>query len=89
MICRREKQTKNPFRNERTHFYTLYREYRSASCGASFSVSRRKLLDREWLRYFVPSRWLHPLAPLKRLSSVDLSSVNGFGKPFTASKFED
>ena len=89
MICRREKQTKNPFRNERTHFYTLDREYRSASCGASFSVSRRKLLDREWLRYFVPSRWLHPLAPLKRLSSVDLSSVNGFGKPFTASKFED
>ena len=24
------------------------------------------------LRHFVPSRWLHPLAPLKRLSPVDL-----------------
>ena len=42
-VCRRDKQTKNPFRNERAHFYTLYREYR-ASCGASFSVSRKNCL---------------------------------------------
>ncbi|MFR5061339.1 MAG: hypothetical protein ACLTDB_10675, partial [[Ruminococcus] torques] len=32
----------------------------SASCGASFPVSREKLPDREWFRHFVPSRWLHP-----------------------------
>ena len=30
-----------------------------------------------------------PLAPLMRLSLVDLPSANGFDKPFTASKFED
>ncbi len=41
------------------------------------------------LRHFVPSRWLHPLAPLKRLSPVDLPSANGFDKPFAASKFEN
>ena len=40
------------------------------------------------LRHFVPSRWLHHLAPLKRLSPVDLPSANGFDKPFAASKFE-
>ena len=40
------------------------------------------------LRHFVPSRWLHPLAPLMRLSLVDLPSANGFDKPFAASKFE-
>ena len=39
------------------------------------------------LRHFVLSRWLHPLAPLKRLSPVDLPSANGFDKPFAASKF--
>ena len=39
-------------------------------------------------RHFVPSRWLHPLAPLKRLSPVDLPSANGFDKPFDVSKFE-
>ena len=41
------------------------------------------------LRHFVPSRWLHPLAPLMRLSLVDLLAANGFDKPFAASKFED
>ena len=30
-----------------------------------------------------------PLAPLKRLSPVDLPSANGFDKPFAASKFEN
>ena len=30
-----------------------------------------------------------PLAPLKRLSPVDLPSANGFDKPFAASKFEE
>ena len=39
------------------------------------------------LRHFVTSRWLHPLAPLKRLSPVDSPSANGFDKPFAASKF--
>ena len=28
------------------------------------------------LRHFVPSRWLHPLATLVRLSPVDLPSAN-------------
>ena len=40
------------------------------------------------LRHFVPSRWLHPLAPLKRLTPVDLPSANSFNKPFAARKFE-
>ena len=40
------------------------------------------------LCHFVPSKWLHPLAPLKRLSSVNLPSANGFNKSFTASKVE-
>ena len=39
-------------------------------------------------RHFVPSRWLHPLALLMRLSLVYLPSANGFDKPFAASKFE-
>ena len=30
-----------------------------------------------------------PLAPLMRLSLVDLLAANGFDKPFAASKFED
>ena len=40
------------------------------------------------LRHFVPSRWLHPLAPLKRLSPVDLPSANGFDKPFAAASLK-
>ena len=63
------------------------REYCSSRV-ASFDLSRRKLLDREWLRHDLPSRWLHPLAPLKRLSPVDLPQSNDFDKPFAASKFE-
>ena len=39
-------------------------------------------------RHFVPSRELHSLATLVRLSPVDLPSANGFDKPFAASKFE-
>ena len=39
-------------------------------------------------RHFVPSRELHSLATLVRLSLVDLPSANGFDKPFAASKFE-
>ena len=39
-------------------------------------------------RHFVPSRWLHPRVLLVRLSPVDLSSANGFGKPFAASKLQ-
>ena len=60
----------------------------SASCGASFPVSRRKLARPRMLRHFVPSRELHSLATLVRLSLVDLPSANGFDKPFAASKFE-
>ena len=41
------------------------------------------------LRHFVPSRWLHPLAPLKRLFPVYSLRPNGFDKPFAAGKFED
>ena len=41
------------------------------------------------LRHFVPSRELHSLATLARLSLVDLLAANGFDKPFAASKFED
>ena len=55
---------------------------------ASFPVSRRKLTGLECCVTLLPSRWLHPLAPLKRLSPVDLPSANGFDKPFAASKFE-
>ena len=40
-------------------------------------------------RHFVPSRELHSLATLVRLSLVDLLSANGFDKPFAASKFEN
>ena len=40
------------------------------------------------LRHFVPSRELHSLATLARLSLVDLLAANGFDKPFAASKFE-
>ena len=39
-------------------------------------------------RYDLPSRELHSLATLVRLSLVDLPSANGFDKPFAASKFE-
>ncbi len=39
-------------------------------------------------RHDLPSRELHSLATLVRLSLVDLPSANGFDKPFAASKFE-
>ena len=39
--------------------------------------------------YLKMHRPIHPLAPLKRLSPVDLPSANGFDKPFAASKFEN
>ena len=48
----------------------------SASCGASFPVGREKTARPRMFRHFVPSRWLHPLAPLKRLPPVDLPSAN-------------
>jgi len=64
------------------------REYR-ASCGASFPVSRRKLPDRECCVTSFRQGGYTPLAPLMRLSLVDLPSANGFDKPFAASKFED
>ena len=53
-------------------------------CGASFTVSRRKLLTD--VSHFVQGGYT-PLA-LMRLSPVDLPSANGFDKPFAASKFE-
>jgi hypothetical protein len=61
----------------------------SASCGASFPVSRRKLPDRECCVTSFRQGGYTPLAPLMRLSLVDLPSANGFDKPFAASKFED
>ena len=53
------------------------------------SVEKYEKDEQIKFRHFVPSRWLHPLAPLKRLSPVDLPSANGFDKPFAASKFEN
>ena len=61
----------------------------SASCGASFSVSRRILHDRECCVTSFRQGGYTPLATLVRLSPVDLPSANGFDKPFAASKFED
>ena len=40
------------------------------------------------LRHFFPSRELHPLATLARLSLVDLPSAKQYKMPFAASKFE-
>ena len=63
-------QLQNPLETKGRTSILFYREYR-ASRVASFSVSRRKLHDRECLRHDLPSRRLHPLAPLRRLSPVD------------------
>ena len=52
------------------------------------SVEKYEKDEQIKFRHFIPSRWLHPLAPLKRLSPVDLPSASGFNKPFAASKFE-
>ncbi len=40
------------------------------------SVEKYEKDEQIKFRHFVPSRWLHPLAPLKRLSPVDLLSAN-------------
>ena len=49
----------------------------SASCGASFSVSRKRLHDRAcFVTSFRQGGYTPPLAPLKRLSPVDLPSAN-------------
>ena len=40
------------------------------------------------LRHFIPSRWLHPLAPLMRLFPVDLPSVDGFENRPSSASFE-
>ena len=74
-VCREIKPEQTPLGTKGRTSILSYREYR-ASCGASFSVSRRKLPDLECFRHFVPTRWLHPLAPLMRLSPVDLPSAN-------------
>ena len=52
------------------------------------SVEKYEKDEQIKFRHFVPSRWLHPLATLVRLSLVDLPSANGFDKPSAASKFE-
>ena len=64
-VCRK------PFRNERAHFYTLLSGV-CASCGASLPVGRRKLPDRECFVTSFRQGGYPPLAPLKRLSTVDL-----------------
>ena len=62
----------------------------SSTVLRSFIPGQQKKTARpSMFRHFVPSRWLHPLATLVRLSPVDLPSANGFDKPFAASKFED
>ena len=40
------------------------------------SVEKYEKDEQIKFRHFVPSRWLHPLAPLKRISPVDLPSAN-------------
>ena len=60
----------------------------SASWVASLPLSRRKLPDRECCVTSFRQGGYTPLAPLMRLSLVDLPSANGFDKPFAASKFE-
>ena len=40
------------------------------------SVEKYEKDEQIKFRHFVPPRWLHPLAPLKRLSPVDLPSAN-------------
>ena len=40
------------------------------------SVEKYEKDEQIKFRHFVPSRWLHPLAPLMRLSPVDLPSAN-------------
>ena len=52
------------------------------------SRSAEEIVRPRMFRHFVPSRELHSLATLVRLSLVDLPSANGFDKPFAASKFE-
>ena len=59
----------------------------SASRVAAVSVSRRKLHDGECSATTFRKAAI-PLAPLKRLSDVDLPSASGFDKPFAAGKFE-
>ena len=71
-------ELKNPFRNKRKHVLR------------SFIPGRQKKTARpRMFRHFVPSRELHSLVTLKRLSPVDLPSANGFDKLFAASKFVD
>ena len=50
---------------------------------------QKKLPDRECCVTSFRQGGYTPLAPLMRLSIVDLPSANGFDKPFAASKFED
>lgn len=45
--------------------------------------------ERNCLTENVTARWLHPLAPLRRLSHVDLLAANDFDKPFAASEFDN
>ena len=70
------------------HFYTLLSRVLCV-LGRFIPGQQKKTARPGMLRHFVPSRGLHPLAPLMRLSLVDLPSANGFDKPFAASKFED
>ena len=63
-----------------------YREY--VRPAGLHSPSAEKTARPRMFRHFVPSRELHSLATLVRLSLVDLPSANGFDKPFAASKFE-
>ena len=59
----------------RAHFYTLLS---GVSCVLRSFIpgQQKKTARRRMFRHFVPSRELHSLAPLKRLSLVDLPSAN-------------
>ena len=67
--------SKNTLRTLRAHFYTLLS---GVSCVLrSFILRQQKKTARpSMFRHFVPSRELHSLATLVRLSLVDLPSAN-------------
>ena len=62
-------------KHDRTEFVRVVQEAQSSQQTAEVKKQRTRLATAK-------------LAPLKRLSPVELPSANGFDKPFAASKFE-
>ena len=86
-VCREVKPEQIPLGTKGRTSILSYREY--VRPAELHSPSAEKTARPRMFRHFVPSRELHSLATLVRLSLVDLPSANGFDKPFAASKFED